>query len=461
MKLVISILPEKPNSAKYEIDHQTKEGFSPAAAFLKNNNDARGIYFAPESLIVTHGENKGKIVDELNDLSHFKKIVTEKFALEQEKIEVIYSVGTYEADKDQPFTLKFENKLDNTIIQIFFKAMEIHEEFFKKGNIDEVVVDVSRGHNVYSIALLEAIRAMITFLKLRTEEHKIEPFKILYCPPVPEKNASQRILPVFSLDYDVEVSFDLPEKIPSSIRDLVEPKYRDKKLLQTLEQKFGDEFGKLKKLEMEATIAFNSVKYNAPLCMLTKDIVSFDISPKECFNILQEIFEFLTEEEISDIGSTLYVRRKSASKDFYFNALYSDALYEYLSEWKSSRFDGSKITLRMLESFEDLYVTEKLGLNKRILKRDLEEIERLSVGLNKGKRELLDRLYKREERKNQQIGDNALEKKPAVGDEKRNFFAHSGLGRKMVYIERDNDILINYESSNINLIKKWISKPED
>jgi len=175
-----------------------------------------------------------------------------------------------------------------------------------------------------------------------------------------------------------------------------------------------------------------------------------------------EIYNYIeSKKEITLNDNIIFIKRLEINRLYLGNYLLTIALYSSLKEFKEN-INKEKTNFEIIsEYFPKLYKSKKtgLGLNVRLLKRDLEEIECVvesakSKGISLKEYVLLKDLYQ-----NKTEGKKCDKR----GDQKRNFFAHSGLEKTLTYVkvnERDK-IELFYSLNSIKKILSWIRNPDD
>ena len=171
----------------------------------------------------------------------------------------------------------------------------------------------------------------------------------------------------------------------------------------------------------------------------------------------------LTEQfinfEVNDNNIIIY--RLKVKKTNLVNYLFTIALHQSLKNFYLSEIDSKPPEISNIEKiFETLYSNLNLGTNKRFLARDLKFIKIMGEKLDKGEEKQLNLLKSSEGL----IPKNRIEDDKNFSDQKRNFFAHSGLLSDFIKLKKgktnDEKLEINYIEKNIKLIKSWIENPE-
>jgi CRISPR-associated protein Csx1 len=375
------------------------------------------------------------------------------------EVEVIPSIGVYFSDKG--YSLVFEGGIDNVIASIMLNNLE------RLAHREEVIIDVSVGQNIYNVATLEAMRTLQVYYNLKEitkDESKAPSFKIATCPPIPYAKESELSIPILLFPYNVKTFFEFPYK---------EDKFDPQKLIRNhsdvkreISQKFGrKQFNNL--LEV-ARLAFNAIKYNAPLAFL--QLIEFSEDENIILKNLMEIYNYIeSKKEIYLNDNKIFIKRLEINRLDLGNYLLTIALYSSLKEFKEN-INKEKTNFEIIsEYFPKLYKNKKisLGLNARLLDRDLREIKDLverakEKGISLERDTLLKDLFQRVDfYKSEEIKKESKDMK--VSDIKRNFLVHSGLENTVTYvrINEKGKLELSYGTSHKDEILNWIRSPEN
>jgi len=437
-------------------------------ALYEHLKNSKIIYLAPESLVALVAEDireakdmlsdeaklKEKFKDELKEF--FKSSMGESIDFE---VEVIPSIGVYFSDKG--YSLVFEGGIDNVIASIMLNNLE------RLAHCEEVIIDVSVGQNIYNAATLEAMRTLQVYYNLKEitkDESKAPSFKIATCPPPPKESESN--IPILLFPYNVKTFFEFPYKKNDFYPQCLIEKYSEIK--KEISQKFGSYNKQFNTLLDIAKLAFNSIKYNAPLAFL--QLIEFSEDENIILKNLMKIYNYIeSKKEIYLNDNKIFIKRLEINRLDLGNYLLTIALYSSLKEFKEN-INKEKTNFEIIsEYFPKLYKSKKigLGLNARLLDRDLKEIKDLiEIAKKKGislekeisLKDLIQRLDSRRGGEAEKEGKNIK-----VSDIKRNFFAHSGLERTLTYVKvNENDkIELFYSLDRKSEILSWIKNPDD
>jgi hypothetical protein len=183
-----------------------------------------------------------------------------------------------------------------------------------------------------------------------------------------------------------------------------------------------------------------------------------------------EIYNYIeNKKEIYSNDNKIFIKRLNINRLDLGNYLLSIALYSSLKEFKNNIIkEKEKTSFEIIsEYFTKLYNKLSLGLNTRLLVRDLKEIGDLverakEIGISLEKDNRLEDLFQRvASQRSEETKKESKERKKS--DIKRNFFAHSGLERTITYVRINEKVKIelSYGTVHKNEILKWIRNPEN
>ncbi|MEM3549346.1 MAG: CRISPR-associated CARF protein Csx1 [Thermofilum sp.] len=406
----------------------------------KNNHNPKIVYVCPNSLYTKQNIREyltnpvlleKELHDEISSIS-----VYEDF-----DILVINAIGNYKIGGEE---VSFENTPGNVSIRLFLDMLERVKKYDGKVKL---IADISTGHNIYIAAMLEALRAIIVYDKLRNgiTGKKVDAAYAIAEPVGPNSESPRRI---FVNEYDVKAFFTLPIKTQnldsiSKLEYYVERSDTKQKIRCETE----DERRRLKNLLENLVKAFNSIKYNVPLALYTSAIdfsQDADILERKLIDFLLKVTKPVFNENRVAVTSLKW-------KDL-FNLFYSLALFKWMSNEMGDLKEKDRASITELKK-KTIQIYSKLGLllNKRFLERDLSEIYDKKDRIPE-EWACLKNLYPEE----------GMQGPLSVSDSKRNFFAHSGLERTMVEVRKyKEEIELRYMQEQLDLISKWLFNPED
>jgi hypothetical protein len=213
----------------------------------------------PESLVGMLEEDIDEAYKLLNDREKLKdrvlkELIENGVVTDKVDVRIIQSIGEYPAQGR--YSLLFINHLDNIVFQAFTELIDMF-------NMDgDVFIDISIGHNVYVYSLLEALRSIIVYSKLKAllQDNYGLKVSIASSPPIFTKRLSVN---VEFHDYDVKAFFELPLKKDYSIS--VGDFLRDKSIINELLREFKAQNIDLDPLKHDLELlrkSFNTLKYH-------------------------------------------------------------------------------------------------------------------------------------------------------------------------------------------------------
>jgi CRISPR-associated protein Csx1 len=444
--------PDKYSNVSYEIDGFIKSDLKLSSEALysfysEKGYETRIIYVCPNSLY------KGLGIPEcLTDLvslaESFRDKISSVSVYKDFETLPINAIGNYMIGQER---VSFKNTPGNVAVQIFLDMVKRTSENDEK---TIVVADISTGHNIYVASILEALRAMIVYDKLRNgiTEKKINAAYAISEPVIGSNGELHYARRIFINEYDVKAFFSLPIK-PQSINNLCKFEYyveSSPEVKERISRETGESGRKLKNLLENLIKAFHSIRYNVPLAFYSGLI---DLN-QEVEVLERELTRFFLEQTKPVLNGKTVAVNSLKWKDV-FNLFYSLALFKWISsEMKELKIkDGVSIT-EMKEKFVQIYSKLDLSLNKRFLERDLKEINSKRNMVTQQWICLKD-LYL------EGIQEESKEGTLSMSDIKRNFFAHSGLERTMVEVRKhDEELELRYIKDKLPSIHKWLFSPE-
>ena len=416
--------------------------------------NCKTVILVPESLVAMLTDDVYEAADLLRDKQKFERRVGDEIVeagLLEEPFEIlkIQSVGPYRGGS---WHICFRNHFDNIVCYAFLELLK-----HLNGGDCRLIVDISTGQNLYVNSMVEAIRVLLVYYKLSRILQKKMDMRIdmVSTPPIQKEAGECAEYDVNFYEYDVKAFFEFPIRgnIPTSASNFL--REAPVELKRRLSFKLRGETRILNKILGSARLAFNSLRYNTPLAMFYNDIISLDVEPNEGFNALTKILEvFEKERKIEVKDERLVVERLTVNRLLIMNTFLALSLYSSL--WKF----GKEVRLKkptekeIMSLFSTVYKNANLHLNARFLERDLKEIEEAaSSKLKTGEKKRLSDLF---EKKN-----SKRKRGRKFSDPKRNFYAHSGLLREILIVEKqDDELILHYDKNSFNTIRKWLKKPE-
>ena len=331
--------------------------------------------------------------------------------------------------------------------------------------------DVSTGWNQYNLIISDAVRAMVTYSKLKSLfRNSISAYEVQAEPVTNVKESNIYFKPI-----DAKAFFIIPFKIErlkrlgeiSKLTNYIKPYENNIDDAIHIQKKGVDSnfSSMVKKLLNDLRKLYNGVTLNTPLALLDHDITDVTIDPNELEKIFyNHLIEFMKYDYHID-NNIIVLRWRRMSFDeirklYYSIALYSGLRGKILDIRNKAVRDGWVDLENLRKSFSELYDDLNLELNKRFLNRDIEEIK---FKVKRWRDEYQTDIFQLK------LLYDCI-KDVGAPDIKRNFFAHSGLERSMVELNiKKDDILIRYmdkisagdkETKIKKLVTRWIEKPD-
>lgn len=407
------------------------------------------IFLIPESLLINEISNYEEYERFLKNKNEFENYFKNKIELQYEnndlikntKVLKLQSIGFYSNPKFKDINIDFQNNTDNIEIYLF---RELFDDLEKH---DKIIIDTSTGLNYYITLIYDVIKNYIIYNKLRNylNSNKKKSFILSILPPILQTTENIKIEQV---DFDVKTIFEMSSK--SSSYKLIFDETSEIK--EKINKKIEKHFDQINKIFIETKKGFNALKFNIPLSFTSDKIFKTNFEYKDSIDILNKIiFKILDDLEKSmklDRGDNkLKVSRYKIKKESFFDLINNLAIYENIKIIKDKIGDAELENIK--NKFFDIYDKMDLDLNKRFLERDLKEIENYKNEIGNNYQYLNEIIFKNKE------VYKILNK--TSSDQKRNFFAHSGLEYTFTLVKKeDNKIFLKYDESKIELIKKWI-----
>jgi CRISPR-associated protein Csx1 len=415
--------------------------FLPESILVKNQATATMLKNSPEKLIEKHQEN-------------LKEILGDDIPFE---LKIIPSIGSYNSkneDEKSNLIINFNNFNENIIIHLLTELIEIE---------GELIIDISTGFNIYIHSLIEAVRSLFVYKKLRTILQKKNAFKVkcMIIPPV-VGGSTDKILPIEIYDYKAKAFFDFPYQELNINNNFISFSEIDPSTpnLKTI-CKNSPKLGRISKEIIFTThLLFNAIKYNIPLVLFSNKLISYEFNKENINKELKRIRKipgFIREStKIERINDKISLHRLKCLKPKIVNFLFTLGLYQSFLKFYEKNIISLTPTLTNIRNiFQGLYEKLGLGSNLRFLERDLKNIEKFKSKIKKNEAISLHQLERNEI-------EYKSDKTPPFSDKKRNFFAHSGLLKNFIKLEKnkDDEIEISYIDGNLEEIKNWLLKPE-
>ena len=410
---------------------------SALAEHLRNTGKECAVtLLVPESLIAYMASSPDEAEVLLEDRERFaeeaKRRLREVVGTDFE-VMVLQGLGRYGLDqKDgQKANLEFENSIGNVSS---YALVELTEHSDRD---EELIFCTSTGYNAYLLAVQTALSvyyAYRTIIDQASGKNGSGRFvlKTAYHPPPPSEGMK---MPVELEETRHRAFFDFPELSAQLVTDRTSEAIELKRRLQRLVEEMMCERSK-------ARLAFNAVKYNAPL-------VLHYIEQPDGRKILRLLREALAGIEgarsVVTEGRTVRVRRFRVGWGEVSGWVITAALSTYLSEVISSVRSKDRRLKGILEVMGSVYKDQKLEVNRYVLEHEADQIAKATEDMRPGKRRLLREVLK--------LGGS--------GNPKRNFFAHAGLLADRTYVTRteEGDVVLEYDENRLKEIMGWVRDP--
>lgn len=401
-------------------------------------NDGDVIFLVPDSLVTRIGESCDEIYELLKDEKKLATRIADMFDEEVDCI-VLPSVGVYTANN---CTVQFKGSIENTIVRIF-------KELIKR-DVKEIFADVSTGQNIYTTAMVEALRKYVTYKKLGNllQGEESVSVKIAYVPPVVVKDQE---IHVELHDLNVKAFFDLPKCNPRNLS-------RDGKVNGEVCKKYNEFLRNLSHTLSNLKVAFNSIKYNTPLVLYQPESVNLDLDDDINMKVRKyiEVIEDLeNRKSVTFNDGVIEVKRFAMVERDITNTFFALALMSSIIRFVKDNIREPELD-EIFATFKNLYNNLKLELNTKFLDRDIRNIKRVAKDLTGEK--LLSELYKDYDVEEFEEKGKEDEKE---SDQERNFFAHSGFLREITRIRKEGEkIYVRYDLDEMKRksikIRKWL-----
>jgi CRISPR-associated protein Csx1 len=249
---------------------------------IKDKEGLKSFYEKIKGLAGKPEESKMHIKDYINNPWEYLK---EHPHLEKaDDFIVIPSIGEFSGEK-------FSSPLGNIVLRILIDMIER----YKNEPFDEMYLDISSGHNIYTYALVEAGRLFLTLMKLEDflKEKDIKVF-IAITEPIPGKPSPDKRYKIFKdFQLDVKGFFYFPEK-PQENSENAFSKYTNK-LIETIKGKEDRELKrKIMNMLYKAYLFYSALRNNLPLVVYYLcTLEEYRYTENDVKNLLEEIVNLL------------------------------------------------------------------------------------------------------------------------------------------------------------------------
>jgi hypothetical protein len=349
------------------------------------------------------------------------------------EVKVIQGLGSYKLGKkdDPKGNLEFENSIGNISSYVLVELTEISDRD------EKLIFCTSTGHNAYLMAVqmaLSVYRAYRAFVDQASGDGGQGEF-VLKTAFHPDPSVGNEVTVELEPTHH-RAFFDLPELRGQLVADQNDRAIELRKGVHDLVEEMMGEWNK-------ARLAFNAVRYNAPL------VLNYLEEPdgRKMLRLLREAMEVIEEARSFVIeGSTLRLRRFKVDRGEVSGWVITAALSMYLSKvMESVKSTGGRLG-RIFEVMKRVYEDQRLKLNSYVLEYEADQIyEAVKEGMMPGEKRLLKDLL--------QLKGSRYPK--------RNFFAHAGLLADYTYVRRteDGDVAPEYDANRLKEIMSWVRNP--
>ena len=448
---------EDYKETNYTIEDKSYKTKLISEAWVKHLGEGDILMLVPESLV--SNVNQDNKVDFIKDYNYFenyfsssiKKQLIDKSLENKISLIKVQSISSYSSDK-KDFLISYENNIDNIMIYLFKDLLK------KIYDYEKIVIDLSTGLNIYVEVLMDTLRYLVVYLKIKNflaDENNKKTFIISLSPPYNEK------VNIYHTSFDTKAFFDFPQ-IDKFRFDFQENSDTKRELNKNIEQRFNRELDGLKILLKETRIAFNGIKYNTPL-IFYNDLIEFKkiedfFGSIESQNLLErslfKILDYLEDIKKIEIQNSnrINISRYKMKKEIIFNMIIVTAIYDLILNIKK-RINKPDIN-QIEKTFNEIYDKLNLKYNNIFLEKDIKDIMNLKELDETPK--ILSEIIK----------DNNSDMKHHIKNEKnksskidRNFFAHSGFEYTITKAwKKENTVYLEYNKENFNDIREWLYK---
>jgi|GEM_PF-390886 len=477
---------------KFQIDEKTYESklssFALKKHFDESGDPSKVILIYPSSVLLNEfsikSERRPKFNNKLdeffdklkaNDTEEINQYLKNPYAYledhthskEANDFIVIHSIGEY-------MGIKFSTALGDVVLRILIDMMQRYlEEPF-----EEMYLDISSGHNVYTSAIIEAGRLFLTLISLQKMSLQ-KPYLKVYIsfsePILGDATKTYKIYKDFQLD--VKAFFQFPENPNTNNIERLN--------LQTYKNVFSafadsifnyfpaEENSKLKdktnQIVYKAYLFYSALKNNIPLALyhLFSD-KNFRYDEKEIDDITKELIRLLKNKFNSDFIKSPKLNLNAFKKIFITLSLAKGMIRVLKDRLKNITQQGE--TFASLKDLEETFTGEHslykpFGLNTNInyLNKELNkniknEVRKSKENGYKWVNHKWEKLYDLAEYNNQR-GNNKNRSNNRYFNE-RNFKAHCGFENNITEVSllNDKDIIVRYSPDRFEEVVKTLLK---
>lgn len=422
--------------------------------FRKRGYEAKTVIIYPASIVfnkflqnyIQPEELKNELLDIFTHPSSYFKNPYEfidKIQLETSKDEkiVVHSLGEY-------LGLSFDARYDDIVLEILLDMIER----YLNGELEELYLDISSGHNIYISAILEAARHFAVFTNLMEwmDENKLPKIFLVFSDPIIGSSANsfevhiqqQRFTAFFSSPVKRKEAAEFNFSFLRNIYPDPENNGAKGQEAAKLKQQAREKRKKLReKIEMFCLL-FSAIKNNVPLYLYYQHYHSVDEIKDEILRLIKNAKEKLYDN---------YQKSPNLNKRAYIDAILSLGFYigivSVLEKYNITMFcQDTGIDLDLIKrNFFEIYTTFRLPTNYVMLSNEISNIQKVFEQMDD-----IDSwtgLYKI-------IDPQKLPGEPID----RNYFAHSGFERNVTEVRTEGKtVFVRYAfNTNFNVINCWL-----
>jgi hypothetical protein len=437
----------------------------------------------PESAVVDISSTTSEASSLIGDRDELRRVLMERagrlsFA-DAVEVSLLPCMGFYVAEG---FSLSCKGVDHGDVEVSIFKEILLHTLF--KG-CRKVVFDLSTGHSMYVTAAMKALRSSIVAHELGNLDRLLlhgsfggQRFYKAFSSPTAGLRAEERPVRIMLEEADARVFFDFPLDYDSinslNIRRFVN---FDVSEVREVAKRYSALTNRIRHVLKVGLYLHNAIKHNVPLAFYyAEEILGERLNGEEAVRLLLDLIELIEREG----WSPRYIR-KLGEKEVevtYRGVSRRRSLYTMLGLLETSALirllhsltegydleDGVSIEKIRRDFIEGIYsrynvASSDLVLNKRMLERDLREILVASKGLGEEGCDLLKNLIPKSP------SSGTFWPRAALGDEERNFFAHSGFSKEVTLVcRRGEDVKVRYlfaerRHPRPEEIERWVERP--
>jgi len=404
---------------------------------IKDKEHLRSFYEKIEG-IATKPEEKEKYIknpwEYMREHPHSKKA---------DGFIVIPSIGEFLGEK-------FSSPLGNIVLRILIDMIER----YKNEPFNEMYLDISSGHNIYTYALVEAGRLFLTLMKLEDflNQKNIKVFIAITEPILGKPSPDKRYKIFKDFQLDVKGFFYFPEK-PQENSENAFSKYANK-LSETIKGKEDRELKrKIMNMLYKAYLFYSALRNNLPLVVYYLcTIEEYRYTEDDVKNLLEEIVNLLKQRLDGSLKESPDLNFDDLRKLFMMLGL-AVGIIRVLEKHGICKEikEGVEVYLKdirrlFVEDKSSIYGYFGLKTNIPYLQQEIQ-----NNFLNEKRENLITNEWK--------LLKYILEEKPNEKDTQihpRNVLAHCGFERNITEVRKtdDGDILIKYTSYYKEIVRQ-------